>query len=100
MSEYAGSPAAIYTEAHDLRAEKAEWAARFKALQSDTKSKREDREQAARAIKDVEARIKADRERSAARWQVMWEKEVVSSFDSGRGEEGKREVEKLFHRNP
>lgn len=46
----------------------------------------------------MESRIKLDRERTAARWQVMWEKEVVSSLDSGRGEEGKREVEKLFHR--
>ena len=100
VSEYNGPPPAIYQESSDLKAEKAEWAARFKKLQTDQKSKREDREQAARVIKDVEARIKQDRERIAAKWQVMWEKEVISSFDSGRGEEGKREVEKLFHRAP
>ena len=51
-------------------------------------------------IKDVEARIMKDRERTAARWQVTWEKEVVSAFNLGRGEEGKREVERLFHRAP
>jgi hypothetical protein len=100
VSEYSGPPAAIYPESHDLKTEKAEWAARFKKLQADQKSGREDREAAAKMIKDVEARIKLDRERAAARWQVTWEKEVVSSFDSGRGKESKREVEKLFHRAP
>jgi site-specific DNA-adenine methylase len=100
VSEYNGPPAAIYPESHDLKIEKQEWAARFKKLQTDQKSGREDREAAAKMIKDVEARIMKDRERTAARWQVTWEKEVVSSFDSGRGEEGKREVERLFHRAP
>lgn len=55
---------------------------------------------------DLEARIKAYDElrlvpgrKLAARWKVVWEREVVVNFSSDIGEgEGKKVVEKLFHR--
>jgi DNA adenine methylase len=43
--------------------------------------------------------------RYAAKWEVLWEKEVVSDFSASRGKEGaenaaKKETEKLFGRRP
>jgi DNA adenine methylase len=97
VSEYAGPPTSIYSKVSPAREAAS---ARFRALQTDSTSTREDREAAAAAIRAVQQEEKAEAARLAARWKCMWEKEVVSSFDSGRGTEGKREVEKLFHRVP
>ena len=104
VSEYTDPPPAIYGGGTpELRAGRAAAAERFRVLQQDSKSTREDREYAAAAIKAVEARIKANAERQAAKWASLWEKEVVSDFHSEREagvKEGKREIEKLFHRAP
>lgn len=68
---------------------------------ADSKSKREDRDAAAVALKIIDEDIRRDRERQATRWQILWEKEVVSDLSSTK-EAGnvKVEVEKLFHRAP
>ncbi len=59
-----------------------------------------DRDALRASIEIVNRAAKAERERLAARWEVLWSKEVVSDFDSDRLDGGKVEVEKLFHRRP
>jgi DNA adenine methylase len=54
-------------------------------------------------IKDHEAKRAEEPKRLAARWKVVWSKEVKVNFaavnvDAGKGEEAKTETEKLFHR--
>ena len=93
VSEYKGPPPTIYRVPPDGNA-----AARLHALQADPQSASADITSAVAVIKAAEKMAAAECERLAARWQTVWEKEVTSSFDSGRGAEGKREVEKLFHR--
>lgn len=101
VSEYVGpSPSSYRSETPELAAEMKLAKDKFKIRQADPQSTREDRESAALDIKAVERRVAGNRLAQAARWAVLWEKEVVSSFDSGRGSEGKREVERLFHRAP
>jgi DNA adenine methylase len=61
------------------------------------------REELWSTIKDHEAKRAEEPKRLAARWKVVWSKEVKVNFaavnvDAGKGEEAKTETEKLFHR--
>jgi DNA adenine methylase len=103
VSEYKGPPAAIYSGMTPaLRAESDALRAAYRASAADPASPASLREELSFKIADVDARVQAGADALAARWRVMWEKEVVSDFSSVRTEEnsGKREVERLFHREP
>jgi hypothetical protein len=104
VSEYSGPPVSTYNVATPaMKAERNAITARFRALQIDSKSRREDRDAVANELKNIDQRIKADAEQRVTRWVSVWEKEVASDFSSVRQEnvrEAKREVEKLFHRVP
>jgi DNA adenine methylase len=101
VSEYKGPPSYIYDGKTELlKTEQAVCLQLGKKLDADPKSPAGAREALRKQLADLDKRIKAERERLAARWMTMWEKEVVSSFDSDRGTEAKKEVEKLFHRKP
>lgn len=102
VSEYKGPPPNIYRESAALKSERERAATRFQWLQTDSKSSRADRDEAAIAIKDVERRIQEDRVRTAARWKLAWEKEVTSDFNHTveREEQNRKEFERLFHREP
>jgi DNA adenine methylase len=103
VSEYKGPPAAIYSGMTPaLRAESDALRAAYRASAADPASPASLREELSFKIADVDARVQAGADALAMRWRVMWEKEVVSDFSSVRTEEnsGKREVERLFHREP
>jgi DNA adenine methylase len=105
VSEYAGPPSSIYSGlTPELKAARA--ALMAEARQSDADIQRLPRDALFRAQRtsitarqvELARKIKAESERQAARWEVLWEKEVVSDFDTERGTEAKKNVEKLFHR--
>lgn len=103
VSEYSGPPSGIYNgTSPGLRAERAALGARYKASAEDPTSPQSVRDELYFAIADVDKRIQANADALAARWEVLWSKEVTSDFSSTRTEDngGKREVEKLFHRRP
>lgn len=103
VSEYSGPPSGIYNgTSPELKAERAALGARYKASAEDPTSPQSVRDELYFAIADVDKRIQANADALAARWEVLWSKEVVSDFSATRTEDngGKREVEKLFHRRP
>lgn len=107
VSEYRGPEASVFPFQPS-----AEWAAKdaaFKALpkldpaDKSIPSERFHERLAQRAALDAE---KLELSRAyAAKWEILWEKEVVSDFSASRGKEGeenaaKKETEKLFGRRP
>lgn len=105
VSEYSGPRAGeVYGTLPASEEEKAV-AAQLRALQADEKSSSAD----IAALQDrlqgeFAEKRRAEAERRAARWTILWEKEVVSDFSADRGsadegDGGKRETEKLFHRS-
>lgn len=103
VSEYKGPPSAIYSGATpELIGELDGLRARYRASAADPNSPADVREELYFKITEVEARIQANADAQAARWESVWEKEVVSDFSASRTTEdsGKREIERLFHREP
>lgn len=101
VSEYKGPSSAIYSGlTPELKAEIDPLRAAYLASAADPTSPPSVREDLAFRVADVEARIQVGADVQAARWKVMWEKEVVSDFNAVRTEDnsGKREIERLFHR--
>jgi len=95
VSEYTGPPASIYKPSAELKRLRAEAGERYRIVQND-KSSPEALHTAFSALQAIDERISKEAEKAAARWEVLWQKEVVGDFDA-RGD-NKREIEKLFHR--
>lgn len=84
--------------------------ARLRGLQADPKSSSADIADCQFQLQGFKVSKLAEADRLAARWQVLWEKEVTSDFSASRGAAvdveageadghiGKKETEKLFHR--
>lgn len=106
VSEYKGPEGGdVYGKvwSPELKAEADAARAKLRALQADDKSTTADIEAAGALIIDAEQRAGTAGRALADRWQVQWEKEVVSDFSASRGKEGddnaaKKETEKLFTR--
>lgn len=106
VSEYKGpAPGDVYGKVwtSDLRAERTAAVAAHTVLQADESSTFEQREASAALIKAADDKASEAGRALADRWQVQWEKEVVSDFSASRGKEGddnaaKKETEKLFTR--
>jgi DNA adenine methylase len=105
VSEYSGPEPGVYSPARTDEQKAREAAARvtIKALQDDPHSTGAQIEAAAQPINDVRDELMAQGAALAARWKVVWSKEVISDFSASRGKEeegtgGKRETECLFHR--
>lgn len=105
VSEYTGPEAAIYSPAKtdEQKARIVAAQAAVRALQADDASTGAQVEAAAQPINDVRDELIAQGTALAARWKVVWSKEVTSDFSAsrGKGEEenaGKKELECLFHR--
>lgn len=105
VSEYHGPEAGVYSPAktEEQKARVVAAQAAVRALQADDKSTGAQVEAAAQPINDVRDELIAEGSALAARWKVVWSKEVTSDFSAsrGKGEEenaGKKEIECLFHR--
>lgn len=107
VSEYKGpSPGEVYGKVWtpELKAEHTAAQAAWRALDAQDKSIPGSAFEEARArITAAEEKAMEAGERMAARWNILWEKEVVSDFSASRGSQGdenaaKKETEKLFGR--
>lgn len=96
VSEYIGpSPSVYRSETPELAAEMRAAKDKFRALQADPQSSREDRESAILEIKAVDKKVQNNRVTSAARWSLVWEK------DDHKGlKHAEHKPERLFHRTP
>ena len=103
VSEYNGPSPRLYGATQELKTKLTDVLAKFRDVQANPASLRSEYDAATASVKAVEAEVKKCAERQAARWCVLWEKEVSSDFHSEREKgvkEAKREVERLFHRIP
>lgn len=91
----------IYATLPASAAEK-ETRAQIAALQKDPNSSSTDIAERNDRLMEFKIARNAEAIRLAARWQVLWEKEVIADFssnrDAGKAISGKKETEKLFHR--
>ena len=107
VSEYTGPSPEIY-KTPPQSTEHAQVMAQFRALQADLRAtetsppnKLAALEELGSQIKDHEAKRRDPCVQMAARWKVVWSKEVkvtVARAKGEKGEENKTETEKLFHR--
>lgn len=103
VSEYKGPSSAIYSGlTPELKDKIDPLRAAYRASAADPTSPPSVREQLSFRIANIETHIQAGADAQAARWKCLWEKEVTSDFSAVRTEDnsGKREIERLFHREP
>lgn len=105
VSEYTGPQPSAYptTATAEQKARRAALAATFRTIQADAKSTPQQIQEATWPINEIDEEIAANSVALAARWKVVWSKEVTSDFSASRGsaeegDGGKKETECLFHR--
>lgn len=102
VSEYASPPSTIYGMTPELQSAGTALLKKGQVIDTNPKAfTRADREALRAELMAHNSAINSARERLAARWETLWEKEVVSDFYTERGgEKTKKNIEKLFHRRP
>lgn len=105
VSEYTGPAASVYSPkpTPEQQARLAAARAAYKVVQDNELASNSEIDAAAGPIHAIEDEIRSQGAVLAARWKVVWSKEVVSDFSASRGKEeegtgGKKEIECLFHR--